>query len=82
MTDTNVKGLAYGPIKSKHDISSTSIVVWHTLLKYASVNEGESTDSTYAQFFFHVPSMKKLEDCIEKKHVISFLSGQGLPPTH
>ena len=31
-TAKNVKGLVYGPIKSKHDISSTSIVVWHTLL--------------------------------------------------
>ena len=26
--------------------------------------------------------MKKLEDCIKKKHVISFLLGQGLPSTN
>ena len=47
----------------------------------ASVDESDSLDSQYAWFPFCVPSMKKLEECIEKKHVISFLSGQGLAQT-
>ena len=50
--------------------------------QFALVDEGESMDSTYARFPFCVPSMKKLEECIENKPLISFLSGEGLPPTH
>ena len=49
--------------------------------QYASVPEGEATNSTYANFPFRVSSMEKLEESIEKNHVISFLSGQGLPRT-
>ena len=49
--------------------------------QYASFPEGEATNSTYANFPFRVSSMEKLEESIEKNHVISFLSGQGLPRT-
>ena len=49
--------------------------------RYISSPEGDVTDSTYAHFPFRVPSMEKLEQCIEKNHLISFLSGEGLPRT-
>ena len=42
-----VKGLAYGPIKSKYDISSTSIVVQHTLL--SGVSETHHANVTTAE---------------------------------
>ena len=58
------------------------IILSTTGKQYASVDEGEAMDLTYVQFPFRVPSMEKLEECIEKKHVISFLSGQGLPRTN
>ena len=47
--------------------------------QYASVPEGDATNSTYARYPFCVPSMEKLEECIEKNYLIFFLSGQGLP---
>ena len=48
-------------------------------IRHAAFPEGEITDLTYAHFPFCVPSMEKLEQCIEKNHLISFLSGEGLP---
>ena len=36
----------------------------------------------YARFPFCAPSMKRLEECIQKKHIISFLSKKGLPLTN